>query len=71
MTKVKEPEPQVEPTFTLDVEFLRKEAREALKSYFMPFSGLYAAVTGREVVFIRRDKNGRIMRDREPEKKRA
>ena len=55
--------PPSEPTFTLDGNFFKREAKEALKSYFLPFSGLYAAVTGREVVFIRRDAQGRIVRD--------
>lgn len=71
MAKVKQHKVQPEPTFTFDGEFIKREAREALKSYFFPFSGLYAAMTGREVIFIRRDAKGRIVRDREPEKKRA
>lgn len=72
MADVKESKtrPQPEPTFKLDGDFIKREAKEALKSYFFPFSGIYAAVTGREVIFIRRDKHGRIMRDA-PEKKRA
>lgn len=38
-----------EKTFTLDGKFLRDEAREAIRSYFMPFSGIYAAAVGKEV----------------------
>jgi hypothetical protein len=64
MPKVKERQAQPEPTFTFDGDFIKREAKEALKSYFFPFSGLYAAVTGREVIFIRRDAKGRIVRDR-------
>ena len=71
MAKVKQVKAQPEPTFTFDGDFIKREAKEALKSYFFPFSGLYAAVTGREVIFIRRDSKGRIVRDREPENKRA
>jgi hypothetical protein len=69
MAKVKQDKAHPEPTFTFDGDFIKREAKEALKSYFFPFSGLYAAVTGREVVFIRRDSKGRIVRDREPEKR--
>ncbi len=71
MTKVKESKSHLEPTFTFDGNFIKHEAKEALKSYFFPFSGLYAAVTGREVIFIRRDAKGRIVRNREGERKRA
>jgi len=53
-----------EETFRLDGAFIKHEAKEALKSYFFPFSGLYAAATGRDVIFVRRDKNGRIISDR-------
>lgn len=38
-----------EETFTVDGKFLRDEAREAIRSYFMPFAGLYAAAVGKEV----------------------
>jgi hypothetical protein len=38
-----------ERTFTVDGKFFRDEAREALRSYFMPFAGLYAAAVGKEV----------------------
>ena len=58
-----------EPTFTLDGAFIKREAKEALKSYFFPFSGLYAAITGKDVVFIRRDNRGRIMRTRQTKKR--
>jgi hypothetical protein len=71
MAKLDDRIAQPEPTFTFDGDFIKREAREALKSYFFPLSGLYAAVTGREVIFIKRDARGRIVRDREPEKKRA
>lgn len=64
MPNAKERKPHSEPTFKLDGEFLKTEAKDALRSYFMPFSGIYAAVTGRDVVFVRRDKNGRIVRER-------
>lgn len=40
-------------TFTLDGAFIKREAKDALKSYFIPFSGIYAAATGRKVVIIR------------------
>ena len=34
-------------TFVMDRAWLKREAREALKTYFAPFSGVYAAATGR------------------------
>jgi hypothetical protein len=38
-----------ERTFTVDGKFFRDEAREAIRSYFMPFVGIYAAAVGKEV----------------------
>jgi hypothetical protein len=38
-----------EETFALDGKFLRDEAREAIRSYFMPFAGIYAAAVGKDV----------------------
>ncbi|HZC80494.1 MAG TPA: type II toxin-antitoxin system prevent-host-death family antitoxin [Nitrospiraceae bacterium] len=40
-------------TFTLDGRFLREEAREAIRSYFAPFAGIYAAATGKRIIFVR------------------
>lgn len=54
-----------EKTFNFNVRFLRDEAREALRTYFLPFSGVYAAVTGREVVLLRRAKADNSSRARE------
>jgi hypothetical protein len=62
MADVKERVSQDEPTFTVDGEFLKREAKDALKSYFMPLSGIYAAVTGRDVEIVHRDKRGRILK---------
>ena len=33
-------------TFVVDRAWLKQEAREALKTYFAPFSGVYAAFKG-------------------------
>jgi len=63
MSEVKERKAETEPTFKFDGEFVKREAKDALKGYFLPFSGIYAALTGRDVVFVRRDKRGRIIRD--------
>ncbi len=40
---------KTEETFTLDGKFLRDEALEAIRSYFMPFAGIYAAAVGKDV----------------------
>ena len=40
---------RTEQTFTVDGKFLRDEARDAIRSYFMPFAGIYAAVVGKDV----------------------
>ena len=48
-----------EKTFTLDGKFLRDEAREAVKSYFSPFAGIYGAATGRKLVLVR-DEDRRV-----------
>ena len=40
---------RTEQTFTVDAKFLRDEARDAIRSYFMPFAGIYAAVVGKDV----------------------
>jgi hypothetical protein len=42
-----------EETFTLDGKFLRDEAREAFRGFFMPFSGVYAAAIGKDVRVVR------------------
>ena len=34
-------------TFVVDRAYFKREAREALKTFFAPFSGVYAAATGR------------------------
>ena len=44
-----------EKTFTVDGKFLRDEALDAIRSYFMPFAGLYAAFVGKEVRVVERD----------------
>jgi hypothetical protein len=44
-----------EKTFTVDGKFLRDEAWDAIRSYFMPFAGLYAAFVGKEVRVVDRD----------------
>lgn len=41
-----------EKTFRFDWEFIKVEALDALKSFFMPFVGLYAAATGKKVVLV-------------------
>lgn len=64
MSDVSERGRSSEPTFKLDGEFLKREAKEALKSYFMPLSGIYAALTGRDIVFVKRDRDGKITRAR-------
>jgi hypothetical protein len=46
-------------TFQLDGKFLKDEAREAVRSYFSPFVGIYAAATGRKIVLVR-DKDGQF-----------
>lgn len=38
-----------EETFTVDGNWLRDEARDAIRSYFIPFSGVYAAIVGKDV----------------------
>ena len=43
-----------ERTFTVDGKFLRDEARDAIRSYFMPFAGIYAAAVGKEVRVVNR-----------------
>ena len=48
-----------EKTFTLDGKFLRDEAGEAVRSYFSPLAGIYAAATGRKIVLVR-DTDGRV-----------
>ena len=64
MSNVKERKLRREPTFTLNGDFLKREAKDALKSYFLPLSGIYAALTGRDVVFVKRDRHGRIIKER-------
>jgi hypothetical protein len=63
-------EMQREKTFKLDGQFIKREAKEALKSYFMPFSGVYAAATGKKIIIVH-DRDGRIRSHHEPAKKRA
>lgn len=46
-----------EKTFTLDGQFLKREAKEAIRGYFMPLSGIYAAATGKKVILVR-DRDG-------------
>jgi hypothetical protein len=45
-------------TFKLDGAFIKREAKDALKGYFMPFSGIYAAATGKKVIIVR-DRDGK------------
>jgi hypothetical protein len=52
-----------EKTFTLDGKFLRDEAREAIRSYFSPFAGIYGAATGKKIVLVR-DSDGTIREHR-------
>ena len=40
---------RTEQTFTVDGKFLRDEARDAIRSYFIPFAGIYAAVVGKDI----------------------
>lgn len=65
MAEVKDRIAKSEPTFKFDGDFIVREAKEGLKSYFIPFSGIFAAVTGRDVVFVKRDARGRIVRERD------
>lgn len=44
-----------EKTFTVDGKFFRDEAWDAIRSYFMPFAGLYAAFVGKEVRVVDKD----------------
>lgn len=53
---------KAEKTFTVDGKFLRDEAREAIRSYFMPFAGIYAAAVGKEVRVV----NGKMERIEDP-----
>ena len=38
-------------SFELDGRFFWREVGEGIKGFFLPFAGLYAALTGKEVVF--------------------
>lgn len=49
----------MEKTFTLDGQFIKREAKDAIRSYFMPFSGIYAAATGKKVILVR-ERDGRL-----------
>lgn len=52
MSKAHRKAARKEKTFKFDGEFIKFEAKDALQSFFMPFSGLYAAATGKKVVLV-------------------
>ena len=66
----KKPRAAVEQTFTLDGKVLRDEALEAMRSYFMPFAGLYAAFVGKDVRVVGKD-DFRPIVTRDPQAKTA
>ena len=53
MTKARSRTAHHEKTFVIDGKFLRDEAKEAVRSYFSPFAGIYAAATGRKILIVR------------------
>jgi hypothetical protein len=59
-----------EKTFTLDGQFLKREAKEAIKSYFMPLWGLYAAAAGKKVIIVN-DREDSVRSSRVTAKRRA
>ena len=61
MTKTRSRADHYEKTFVMDGKFLRDEAKEAVRSYFSPFAGIYAAATGRKILIVR-DKEGHWQR---------
>jgi hypothetical protein len=70
-SSAKKPTHHQEKTFKFDGAFIKREAKDALTGYFMPFSGLYAAATGKKVVLVR-DKDGLFRQEpSESPKKRA
>ena len=46
--------------FVIDRHYLRSEAREAIKTFVAPLTGVYEAATGSERQFIRRSSTGQF-----------
>lgn len=41
---------RTDESFLLDGQYLRREARDAVRTFMAPFSGVYAAATGRHLL---------------------